>query len=32
MDGFDRGFNVWGFEDIELSIKLWLHGYRCSVQ
>ncbi|MDF2648673.1 MAG: hypothetical protein K0Q73_4478 [Paenibacillus sp.] len=32
VDGFERGFNVWGFEDIELSIKLWLHGYTCSVQ
>jgi hypothetical protein len=23
---------VWGFEDIEISIKLWLFGYTCYVQ
>ena len=27
VGGFDQGFRVWGFEDIELSIKLWLFGY-----
>jgi len=32
VGGFDRGFRVWGFEDIEFSIKLWLFGYRCYVQ
>ncbi|MFM9278142.1 glycosyltransferase family 2 protein [Paenibacillus jiagnxiensis] len=32
VNGFERGFRVWGFEDIELSIKLWLFGYRCCVQ
>ena len=32
IGGFDRGFRVWGFEDIEISIKLWLFGYRCYVQ
>jgi len=32
VNGFERGFRVWGFEDIELSIKLWLFGYRCFVQ
>ncbi|MGQ7279447.1 glycosyltransferase [Brevibacillus thermoruber] len=32
IGGFDRGFRVWGFEDIEISIKLWLFGYRCLVQ
>lgn len=31
IGGFDRGFQVWGFEDIEISIKLWLFGYRCYV-
>lgn len=31
IGGFDRGFRVWGYEDIELSIKLWLFGYRCYV-
>lgn len=32
VGGFDRGFQVWGFEDVELSIKLWLFGYTCYVQ
>lgn len=31
VGGFDRGFRVWGYEDIELSVKLWLFGYRCFV-
>lgn len=31
VGGFDRGFHVWGFEDVELSIKLWLFGYTCYV-
>lgn len=31
IGGFDRGFRVWGYEDIEISIKLWLFGYRCFV-
>ncbi|RSL30159.1 glycosyltransferase [Salibacterium salarium] len=31
IDGFETGFKTWGYEDIELSIKLWLFGYRCSV-
>lgn len=31
IGGFDRGFQVWGYEDIEISIKLWLFGYRCYV-
>jgi len=31
IGGFDRGFQVWGYEDIEISIKLWLFGYRCFV-
>ncbi|MDA5110865.1 glycosyltransferase [Brevibacillus thermoruber] len=32
IGGFDRGFRVWGFEDIEISIKMWLFGYKCYVQ
>ncbi|MFO7264204.1 MAG: glycosyl transferase family 2 [Bacillaceae bacterium G1] len=32
VGGFDRKFRVWGFEDVELSIKLWLFGYTCYVQ
>lgn len=27
VGGFDRGFIVWGYEDVELSLKLWLFGY-----
>lgn len=27
VGGFDRGFLVWGHEDVELSLKLWLFGY-----
>ncbi|MCP3739194.1 glycosyltransferase family 2 protein [Rossellomorea sp. BNER] len=29
IGGFDTGFASWGHEDVELSIKLWLFGYRC---
>lgn len=32
VGGFETGFKTWGYEDIELSIKLWLFGYRCHVQ
>lgn len=32
IGGFDRGFQIWGYEDIEISVKLWLFGYRCYVQ
>lgn len=32
IDGFDRGFKIWGYEDIEISIKLWLFGYTCMVE
>jgi len=28
VNGFDRGFNSWGYEDVELSLKLWLFGYK----
>ncbi|KZE54633.1 glycosyl transferase family 2 [Brevibacillus parabrevis] len=31
VGGFDRGFRVWGFEDIEFSIKMWLFGFTCFV-
>lgn len=27
VGGFDCGFIVWGHEDVELSLKLWLFGY-----
>lgn len=27
VEGFDSGFIVWGHEDVELSLKLWLFGY-----
>ena len=32
VGGFDTGFRTWGHEDVELSIKLWLFGYRCHCQ
>ncbi|MCM3568574.1 glycosyltransferase family 2 protein [Neobacillus mesonae] len=32
VGGFETGFKTWGYEDVELSIKLWLFGYRCHVQ
>lgn len=28
---FDRGFVVWGREDEEISLKMWLFGYRLGV-
>ncbi|MHB1125667.1 MAG: glycosyltransferase family 2 protein [Bacillota bacterium] len=31
VGGFDAGFRVWGFEDAELSLKLWLFGYEIYV-
>ncbi|MFC0522005.1 glycosyltransferase family 2 protein [Pontibacillus salicampi] len=31
VGGFEKGFRRWGHEDVELSIKLWLFGYRCHV-
>jgi GT2 family glycosyltransferase len=31
VGGFDRGFNSWGYEDTELSLKLWLFGYKVFV-
>ncbi|MDQ0214454.1 glycosyltransferase involved in cell wall biosynthesis [Oikeobacillus pervagus] len=32
VGGFETGFNKWGYEDVELSIKLWLFGHSCHVQ
>lgn len=32
IGGFERGFRVWGREDEEISLKLWLFGYKCYVQ
>ncbi|RIW39042.1 glycosyltransferase [Bacillus salacetis] len=29
VGGFETGFSSWGHEDVEISIKLWLFGYRC---
>ncbi|WP_347318360.1 glycosyltransferase [Rossellomorea sp. RS05] len=29
IGGFEPGFYSWGHEDVEISIKLWLFGYRC---
>lgn len=31
VGGFETGFITWGHEDMEISIKLWLFGYRCYV-
>lgn len=31
VGGFERGFRVWGYEDVELSLKLWLFGYQVYV-
>lgn len=32
IGGFDSGFRQWGFDDIEISMKMWLFGYTCYVQ
>ncbi|WP_342545831.1 glycosyltransferase [Lysinibacillus sp. FSL K6-4013] len=32
VGGFEKRFRVWGFEDIEFSIRMWLFGYKCSVE
>ncbi|MED1472273.1 glycosyltransferase family 2 protein [Bacillus salipaludis] len=29
IEGFERGFKIWGREDEEVSFKLWLFGYKC---
>lgn len=31
VGGFDRGIIIWGREDEEISIKMWLFGYRLGV-
>ncbi len=28
IGGFDTGFPTWGYEDVEISIKAWLRGYK----
>ncbi|MED1624522.1 glycosyltransferase family 2 protein [Bacillus pseudomycoides] len=32
IGGFDNKFKVWGYEDIEISLKMWLFGYKCYAQ
>jgi glycosyltransferase involved in cell wall biosynthesis len=32
IGGFERGFRVWGREDEEISLKLWLFGYKCYIR
>mgnify|MGYP001307964960 CR=1 FL=1 len=32
IGGFDKGFLSWGHEDFEISLKLWLFGYKCYIQ
>lgn len=32
IGGFDHDFRVWGYEDVEISLKMWLFGYKCYVQ
>lgn len=31
LNGFDEGIVQWGYEDVELSIRLWLFGHRVAV-
>lgn len=31
LQGFDSGIVQWGYEDVELSIRLWLLGHRLAV-
>lgn len=31
IGGYDAGFKVWGFEDVEISIKAWLFGLKIVV-
>jgi len=31
VQGFDSGFQVWGYEDQEFSLNLWLQGYILAV-
>lgn len=32
IGGFERGFKVWGREDEEISLKLWLMGFKCAIE
>jgi len=32
IEGFENNFILWGYEDAEISIKLWLFGYTCMIQ
>ena len=32
IGGFDNSFKVWGYEDVDFSLKMWLFGYRCLAQ
>ncbi|WP_318502591.1 glycosyltransferase family 2 protein [Bacillus sp. T3] len=31
IEGYERGFRVWGKNDDDISLKLWLFGYNCYV-
>jgi glycosyltransferase involved in cell wall biosynthesis len=31
MGGFDTGFTRWGYQDEEICLRAWLHGYRVVV-
>jgi len=31
IGGFDRNFRIWGYDDVEISMKAWLFGYKCMV-
>lgn len=31
LNGFDAGMTLWGSEDLEFSLHLWLRGYECRV-
>jgi len=31
IGGFEENFPAWGFEDIEISIRMWLFGYRIMI-
>ncbi|PFO03333.1 glycosyl transferase family 2 [Bacillus sp. AFS076308] len=32
IGGFERNFKIWGVDDEEISLKLWLFGYTCLVR
>lgn len=31
IGGFNKGFQVWGLEDLEISYRTWIMGYSCVV-